>query len=121
MDIKAPAPITGQNAFRLPGSGEKGRCDMARAVFTIAVTALMLANAGRTASDEASWMPALRHVLAHEQKCKLSEVLWTREVPVGTAKALEGRARCLDGREFDFMQRRPHMKLDVRLCQPTIC
>lgn len=88
---------------------------MARAA-SIVTLVLALASAGPADGDEASWMPALRHVRAHEEKCKLGEVLWRREVPI-----LEGRARCVDGREFDFTQRRPHMKFDVRLCQPTVC
>lgn len=93
---------------------------MARAA-SIVTLVLALASAGPADGDEASWMPALRHVLAHEETCKLGEVLWRREVPIGKETVLEGRARCLDGREFDFTQRRPHMKFDVRLCQPTVC
>lgn len=93
---------------------------MVRAVGMVALL-LSLASAGGAAGGEATWMPALRHVLVHEQKCDLGEVLWSREVPVGKTTAFEGRARCLDGREFDFTQRRPHMKFDVRLCQPTVC
>lgn len=120
MDIKAPALLTGQKAFGSPAVVKREEDDMARAFFTVAL-ALSLASAGAAASEEATWMAALRHVLAHEQKCNLGEVLWSREVPVGKTTALEGRARCLDGREFDFTQRRPHMKFDVRLCQPTVC
>lgn len=94
---------------------------MAKAIYAVALF-FTLASAGHAAEgDDASWMPALRHVLAFEQKCQMVEILWTREVPIGNATALEGRVRCLDGREFDFMRRRPHMKFDVRLCQPAIC
>lgn len=72
------------------------------------------------AAAEESWMPVLRQVLA-EKKCDLGHILWTREVPVGPSTALEGRVRCLDGREFDFTRPRPHLKFDVRLCQPAVC
>lgn len=120
MNIKALAVITDQKAFRLTCSDEKDDGDMAR-MACMAALVLTLATAGQVAGNEASWMPALRHVLEHEQRCTLGEVLWTREVPVGKETALEGRARCLDGRQFDFSQRRPHMKFDVRLCQPTFC
>lgn len=120
MDIKAPALLTGQNAFGSPAVAKRDEDDMARAVCMVTLV-LSLASAGPAAGEEATWLAALRHVLAHEQKCDLGEVLWSREVPVGKTTALEGRARCLDGREFDFTQRRPHMKFDVRLCQPTVC
>lgn len=69
---------------------------------------------------EESWLPGLRQVLA-QKKCDMGHILWTREVPVGTSVALEGRVRCADGREFDFTRPRPHMKFDVRLCQPAVC
>lgn len=72
------------------------------------------------AAAEESWVPVLRQALA-EKKCDLSQILWTRYVPVGSLVALEGRVRCADGREFDFTRPRPHMKIDVQLCQPTVC
>ncbi|MCL4764638.1 MAG: hypothetical protein KJZ80_00210 [Hyphomicrobiaceae bacterium] len=82
---------------------------------------LLLPGPGQGADGEESWMPALRHVLASEKKCDMGDILWSREVPVGSSVTLEGRIRCLDGREFDFTRLRPHMKFDVRLCQPSVC
>ena len=34
---------------------------------------------------------------------------------------IEGRVRCLDGREFDFTRPKPHLKFELRLCQPAVC
>ena len=70
---------------------------------------------------EEGWLPVLKQVLAAERKCDLGELLWARDVPVGGSVALEGRVRCLDGREFDFSRPRPHMRFEVRLCLPTVC
>lgn len=84
-------------------------------------TAWFLSTAAPARSADADWVPILRQVLLSQQKCDLSDILSIRELPVGSAIALEGRARCLDGREFDFTRPRPHMKFDVRLCQPAVC
>lgn len=96
---------------------------VANRVVAAGAAALMLLSSapGQAAEDEESWVPALRHVLTAEKKCDLGSILWTREVPVGSTVTLEGRIRCLDGREFDFTRPRPHMKFDVRLCQPAVC
>jgi len=80
---------------------------------------ILLATALASGADD-GWIPILRQALS-EKRCDLSHVLWTRNVPVGNSAALEGRVRCLDGREFDFTRPRPHMKFEVRLCEPAVC
>jgi hypothetical protein len=73
------------------------------------------------ADEKEAWQTVLKQVLASEKKCELREIQWVREVPVGGHVGLEGRIRCIDGREFDFTRPRPHMKFEVLLCQPTVC
>ncbi len=34
---------------------------------------------------------------------------------------LSGKARCYDGREFDFSQKKSHLKFDIKVCEPTVC
>jgi len=86
----------------------------------IAALVVGLASPALGAEDDA-WQTVLRQVLASEKKCQMSEILWVREVPLAGYTGLEGRARCHDGREFDFTRPRPHMKFQVQLCQPTVC
>jgi len=86
-----------------------------------AALAIVLPCQGRAADEERSWMPLLRQVLAAEKRCDLEHVVWVRELPVADTVALDGRVRCYDGREFDFSRPRPHLKFEVRLCQPAVC
>ncbi|MGE8943519.1 hypothetical protein ACO2I3_16555 [Leptospira interrogans] len=79
------------------------------------------AATAQVAAEKEVWQTVLRQVLASEKKCELREIQWVREVPVGGHIGLEGRIRCIDGREFDFTRARPHMKFEVQLCQPTVC
>lgn len=83
--------------------------------------AIVPACAHAAAGGEPSWLPLLRQVLAAEKRCNLEHVVWVRELPVGDSIALDGRVRCYDGREFDFARPRPHLKFEVRLCQPAVC
>ena len=71
--------------------------------------------------QEDNWKPILLQALTAEKKCTVSDMLWVREVPVGNTVGLEGRVRCVDGREFDFTRTRPHMRFELRLCEPVVC
>lgn len=51
----------------------------------------------------------------------MSGTVFVRELPVGDAIAYSGRAICLDGRQFDFSQSKPHLKFEIRSCDPTYC
>lgn len=67
------------------------------------------------------WEELLGAQLQDEHKCTLAGTLYVRELPSGTGVVLSGRARCFDGREFDFSQSKPHMKFEIRACDPTYC
>lgn len=68
-----------------------------------------------------AWQSILALQLSSTQRCDLDKVLFFHEVPVGDSVSTEGRARCLDGREYDFSRDRSHEKFTLRLCQPTVC
>ncbi len=68
-----------------------------------------------------AWQSILALQLSSAHKCDLDKVLFFHEVPVGETVSTEGRARCLDGREYDFSRDRAHEKFTLRLCQPTVC
>lgn len=71
--------------------------------------------------SEQVWRSILRQSLASERNCTLTEILYFRELQIGDGLALEGRIRCVDGREFEFSRPRPHVKFSFALCQPAVC
>lgn len=88
-----------------------------RGILAGALTAFALAPAG---ADE-TWLTPLRLQVKTEQSCDLAAVVSQREFKVGDEVKIEGRLRCADGREYDFSRERPHLKFQVRLCQPSYC
>lgn len=72
-------------------------------------------------SAEQPWLSVLRLQLLDNNHCQIDKVLFSREMTLGTETGLEGRLRCLDGREYDFTRQRAHEKFDIRLCQPAVC
>ncbi|NOT70373.1 MAG: hypothetical protein HOP09_03530 [Hyphomicrobium sp.] len=71
-------------------------------------------------ADEA-WEKLLRIQLEETHKCILSGTVFVREMPSGEGITYSGRAKCFDGRDFDFSQSKPHMKFDIKSCDPTVC
>lgn len=89
------------------------------AASTLTVIAM---SADRTQAEETpQWQSILALQLRDSHRCELDKVLFVHDVPAGSSVATEGRARCLDGREFDFSRDRGHEKFTLRLCQPTVC
>lgn len=68
-----------------------------------------------------TWQSVLALQLRDEYRCDMDKVLFDRDVDVAGRVSKEGRARCLDGREFDFSRPSTHEKFDIRLCMPTVC
>lgn len=108
-------------------SGTRRAHAVTHPALAIALTAL-LASGGAIAQEkkpEVTPVPAWQSILALQlssaHKCDLDKVLFFHEVPVGETVSTEGRARCLDGREYDFSRDRAHEKFTLRLCQPTVC
>jgi hypothetical protein len=67
------------------------------------------------------WEQLLKLQLEDEKKCVLAGTVFVREMPGPEGVTISGRAKCFDGREFDFSQLKPHMKFDIRACEPTVC
>lgn len=86
----------------------------------------LLGSSPAIAAEEAKpavpqWQEILALQLLETYRCDLDKVLFVRELKVGESTSSEGRARCLDGREYDFSRDRAHEKFTLRLCQPTVC
>lgn len=93
---------------------------MLAAVGALLATALMW-PVGARADDAPQWQGILALQLQETYNCTLEKVLFSRDVPLGETSSTEGRARCFDGREYDFTRTRGHEKFTLRLCQPTVC
>ncbi len=90
------------------------------ASLALVMAVAVAASAGKVRADDL-WESTLRLQLMDERKCQLERLVFVRELPGPQLGALEGRARCTDGREFDFSRAKAHQKFDVRLCMPTVC
>ncbi len=85
---------------------------------------LPAADETESAAQEAAtptWQSVLTLQLKDEYNCILDKVLFDRDVDVGEHTSKEGRARCLDGREFDFSRPSTHESFEIHLCLPTVC
>lgn len=67
------------------------------------------------------WEQVLAQQLGTEQKCILTATYNVQRWLLGEEMVLEGKARCYDGRVFDFSQKKNHLKFDLRACEPTVC
>jgi hypothetical protein len=67
------------------------------------------------------WEQVLSQQLGSEQKCILTSTYDVQRWRLGDEMVLSGKARCYDGREFDFSQKKSHLKFDLRFCEPTVC
>jgi hypothetical protein len=90
------------------------------------MAASILLAAPATAAEQAKpaspqWQEILALQLHETYNCVFDKVLFMRELKVGESVSIEGRARCIDAREYDFSRDRAHEKFTLRLCQPTVC
>ncbi len=67
------------------------------------------------------WEQVLSQQLGSEQKCILTSTYNVQRWHLGEEMVLSGKARCYDGREFNFSQKKSHLKFDLRFCEPTVC
>jgi hypothetical protein len=86
---------------------------------------LAIATGAATAASGAvalePWEQVLSQQLGLEQKCILTSTYNVQEWPLGDATVISGKAHCYDGREFDFSQKKNHLKFDIKACEPTVC
>lgn len=92
-------------------------------VLTMALGLAIPANADEEpgASGVQPWSLLLRQQLQQDKGCTVVDILSSNEFKVGDETMLEGRVSCVDGRQFDFNRRQPHMKFEFRICDPVVC
>lgn len=93
------------------------------ALAIVALVSGLTASAGAQQAPAAPppWHSILALQLKTEYRCDFDKVLFDRDIEVGGRVSKEGRARCLDGREFDFTRDAAHEKFVLKLCLPTVC
>ena len=100
-------------------SGQFQRSALSR---TVLVASALVASGVTVALAAAEpWEQVLSQQLAAEQMCDMSGTYNVQEFPLGDDIVMMGKARCYDGREFDFSQKKTHMKFDIKPCEPTVC
>ena len=67
------------------------------------------------------WALSLQAQLAAEKRCDVQVTYFVREMPSAEGILYSGRVRCIDGREFDFSQSKPHLKFELKACEPAAC
>lgn len=93
-----------------------------RSTYRAVAAAGVLAFAAIAAAwAQESWEATLKLQLQNEKSCIFQNFVSVRQLPVERLDALEGRLRCVDGREFDFSRQKAHQKFEIHLCQPAVC
>jgi hypothetical protein len=100
------------------GRGQRARRNV---VCSLVAAALGMSGAVTSAAAKEPWEQVLSQQLDLEQKCVLTGTYNVQEWPLGSEMVLSGKARCYDGREFDFSQRKNHLKFDIKACEPAVC
>lgn len=95
------------------------RCAFALAAGVTVMPGILLAQ--EDAGRGEPWAMSLSAQLAAEKRCNVQVTYFVREMPVDGGTAYSGRVRCVDGREFDFSQAKPHLKFDLKACEPAAC
>ena len=90
-----------------------------KAMLTAAMAATLLIFGASHGRGAESWRILLTHQLKEQQRCDLAEVLFVRDVKVGSRVGLEGRIRCTDKREYDFTREQENQRFTLRLCEPV--
>lgn len=95
-----------------------GRRHIALGIIAVVLTG---ANAAIATAAMEPWEQVLSQQLDLEQKCNMTGTYDVHEWPLGNELVISGKARCYDGREFDFSQKKNHMKFDIKACEPSVC
>jgi hypothetical protein len=80
--------------------------------------------AGTALSNEQGdeqWKWLLESQLRSEVRCDLAGTLYVREMPGSEGITRSGRAKCVDGRLYDFSQDKPHSRFTFKICDPVAC
>jgi len=103
------------------GRRPTGRTAAGNGAMRLAAGALGLCTCACVAIAAEPWEQVLAQQLDLEQKCVMTSTYNVQEWQLGDQMVLSGKARCYDGREFDFSQKKNHLKFDIKACEPAVC
>ncbi|MEZ5923223.1 MAG: hypothetical protein R3D57_02450 [Hyphomicrobiaceae bacterium] len=86
----------------------------------LVVVALIGSASWATAADE-PWLILLKEQLVTEKKCFFEHIVNIRTFELAGAEVIDGRVRCMDGREYYFTRPKPHLAFELRECEPALC
>ena len=92
-----------------------------RLICLVIVALFAVAAAGVYAQAEGEWKTPLKIQLEKDKRCALKSVSKVRVYKVAGKEAIDGRAHCLDGQDYDFSWRAEKQKFEFRRCQPVLC
>jgi len=72
-------------------------------------------------ASKAEWIQNLRDQLIQEKNCELSYMTEVREFAFFDTIVANGRAHCLDKRQFDFTWETRKMKFGIERCGSAVC
>lgn len=100
-----------------------GRIDHVLRIALITLVALMAGQTLGRAQEEAqpAWTQDLRDQLMQEKNCELGFMSSVRELEFFDGVVANGRAHCLDKRQFDFTWAPKKMKFDISQCGTAVC
>lgn len=84
-------------------------------------TVAQLSGAGFAPASDEPWLAMLKQQLLDQKKCFYEHIVQIRTFELAGAEVIDGRARCMDGREFYFTRPKPHLAFELRECEPAVC
>lgn len=72
-------------------------------------------------AEDPPWRSILEQQLDKEKGCQVNFLTNIREFELAGEAVIEGRAHCVDGRQFDVTRKKKHLPFEIRLCEPTYC
>ena len=93
-----------------------------RILLFLALTASALViNAGWATAADDVWLLLLKQQLLDTRKCFFEHIVHVRTFELADVAVIDGRVRCMDGREFYFTRPKPHLAYELRECEPAVC
>ena len=96
----------------LKGSICLGACMLGTAV---------IGSGSAAAAETDTWLLVLQQQLDASVSCSYEHIVWVKSFELAGAVVIDGRVRCMDGREFYFTRPKPHLAFELRECEPAIC
>jgi hypothetical protein len=88
---------------------------------SLLVIAALLPLLARPAVAMEPWERVLRDQLRRELGCRVIAIDHVRQLELAGVTVIDGHADCEDGRAYDFSRPKPHMRFELRVCQPAVC